>query len=228
LPSSNWQGTVYHGLPADLYDVSRSEGRYLAFLGRISPEKRVDRAIEIATRAQIKLKIAAKIDATDSHYMATKIQPLLDDPLVEFVGEVSDEDKGTFLGNAYALLFPIDWVEPFGLVMIEAMACGTPTIAFRQGSVPEIIENGVTGFVVDNIDQSLAALDQIPSIDRERCRQVFESRFSAQRMAADYLSVYENLIDQTRRSSASLIHRQDSSARVDKNSGANGAVGNSL
>lgn len=228
LPSSNWQGTVYHGLPADLYDVSTSDGKYLAFLGRISPEKRVDRAIEIATRAQIKLKIAAKIDATDSHYMATKIQPLLDDPLVEFVGEVSDEDKGTFLGNAYALLFPIDWVEPFGLVMIEAMACGTPTIAFRQGSVPEIIENGVTGFVVDNIDQSLAALDQIPSIDRGRCRHVFESRFSAQRMAADYLSVYENLIDQTRRSSSNLIHRQDLIAPIDKNRGANGAVGNSL
>ena len=152
LPWSNWQGTVYHGLPADLYDVSRSEGQYLAFLGRISPEKRVDRAIEIAKRARIKLKIAAKVDPADSDYMETEIRPLLDDPLVELVGEVSDVEKRRFLANAYALLFPIDWVEPFGLVMIEAMACGTPTIAFRRGSVPEIIENGVTGFVVDDIE----------------------------------------------------------------------------
>lgn len=199
LPSSNWQATVYHGLPPDLYNAPTGSGTYLAFLGRISPEKRVDRAIEIAKRAGIKLKIAAKIDDADRHYVENKIWPLLDDPLVEFLGELGEQDKGSFLGNAYALIFPIDWVEPFGLVMIEAMACGTPTIAFRRGSVPEIIDDGVTGFVVDNIEQSLKALQRIPGIDRARCRQMFESRFSAQRMAADYLTVYQRLIDKEHR-----------------------------
>jgi glycosyltransferase involved in cell wall biosynthesis len=199
LPSNNWQATVYHGLPADLYDVSAGGGRYLAFLGRISPEKRVDRAIEIAQRAGIKLKIAAKIDPTNKEYMETEIHHLLDDPLVEFVGEVDDRNKAEFLGKACALLFPIDWVEPFGLVMIEAMACGTPTIAFRQGSVPEIIEDGVTGFIVDSIEESLLALERIPSIDRNRCRRTFERRFASQRMAADYVRIYQALVDQKRR-----------------------------
>jgi len=208
LPKNDWQGTVYHGLPLDLYNAATSPGTYLAFLGRISPEKRLDRAIEIAKRARMKLKVAAKIDAADRHYFENTIRPLLDDPLVEFLGEMGEEDKGQFLGNARALIFPIDWVEPFGLVMIEAMACGTPTIAFRRGSVPEIIESGVTGFVVDNIEQAVTAVARIPSIDRARCRQVFESRFSAQRMAADYLTIYGRLIDKERRSRPYVIKKR--------------------
>jgi glycosyltransferase involved in cell wall biosynthesis len=209
LPSINWQGTVYHGIPSNLYELSRSQGTYLAFLGRISPEKRVDRAIEIAKRANIKLKIAAKVDPADKHYMETRIRPLLDHPLVEFIGEIGEKEKPDFLGNAFALLFPIDWVEPFGLVMIEAMACGTPTIAFRQGSVPEIIDNGVTGFVVENIDESVAALAKVQYFDRARCRRVFEQRFSASRMAADYLRTYERVIDAKRRSRPKLIEAKE-------------------
>ena len=209
LPSINWQGTVYHGIPLDLYDLKRSQGTYLAFLGRISPEKRLDRAIEIAKRANIKLKIAAKVDPVDKHYMETKIRPLLDHPLVEFIGEIGEKEKPEFLGNALALLFPIDWVEPFGLVMIEAMACGTPTIAFRRGSVPEIIDSGVTGFVVESIDESLAALAKVRYFNRARCRRVFEERFSASRMAADYLKTYERVIDAKRRSRPTLIEAKE-------------------
>lgn len=209
LPSINWQGTVYHGIPSNLYELRRNQGTYLAFLGRISPEKRVDRAIEIAKRANIKLKIAAKVDPVDKHYMETKIRPLLDHPLVEFIGEIGEKEKPEFLGDAFALLFPIDWVEPFGLVMIEAMACGTPTIAFRQGSVPEIIDNGVTGFVVDNVDDSLAALVKVPYFDRARCRRVFEERFSGSRMAADYLKTYERVIDAKRRSRPKLVEAKE-------------------
>jgi glycosyltransferase involved in cell wall biosynthesis len=208
LPKNDWQGTVYHGLPLNLYNATTRPGTYLAFLGRISPEKRLDRAIEIAKRAGMQLKIAAKIDAADRHYVETKIRPLLDDPIVEFLGEMGEEDKEQFLGNAFALIFPIDWVEPFGLVMIEAMACGTPTIAFRRGSVPEIIEGGVTGFVVDDIEQAVEAIARIPSIDRARCRQVFESRFSAQRMAAEYLTIYRRLIDKERRSRPHVINKR--------------------
>jgi glycosyltransferase involved in cell wall biosynthesis len=194
LPWINWQGTVYHGIPLDLYECQQRHGDYLAFLGRISPEKRVDRAIEIAKRAKMKLKIAAKVDAADRCYMDTQIRPLLDHPLVEFIGEISDNEKSQFLANAYALLFPIDWVEPFGLVMIEAMACGTPVVAFRQGSVPEVIDHGVTGFIVENIEDSLAALEKIQNFDRSRCRRIFEKRFSAARMAADYVKIYERLL----------------------------------
>jgi glycosyltransferase involved in cell wall biosynthesis len=190
----NWQGTVHHGIPLDLYEYKQNQGDYLAFLGRISPEKRVDRAIEIAKRAKMKLKIAAKVDAVDRRYMDTEIRPLLDHPLVEFVGEIGEKEKGEFLSNAYALLFPIDWVEPFGLVMIEAMACGTPVVAFRRGSVPEVIDDDVTGFVVESIDDSLRALDKIEHFDRSRCRRVFEKRFSAARMAADYVKIYEGLM----------------------------------
>jgi glycosyltransferase involved in cell wall biosynthesis len=209
LPSVSWQGTVYHGLPLNLYGESPSEGNYLAFLGRISPEKRVDRAIEIAKRSNIKLKIAAKVDAVDRCYMETKIRPLLDHPLIEFIGEIGETEKREFLGNAYALLFPIDWVEPFGLVMIEAMACGTPTIAFRQGSVPELIDPGVTGFIVESIEESLQVLEEIPRFDRRRCRQVFEARFSAHRMSSDYLRIYQSLIEMKRRSRPILIDRQE-------------------
>ena len=195
LPSVNWQGTVYHGLPLDLYSLNERQEDYLVFLGRISPEKRVDRAIEIAKRANMKLKIAAKVDAVDAEYMDARIRHLLDDPLIEFIGEADETKKRQLLGNAYALIFPIDWPEPFGLVMIEAMACGTPTVAFRRGSVPEIIDDGVTGFVVDDIDQSLAALEKLQGFDRRRCRQVFEERFSVRRMAADYLNAYSRLLD---------------------------------
>jgi glycosyltransferase involved in cell wall biosynthesis len=209
LPSINWQGTVYHGIPSNLYELRRNQGTYLAFIGRISPEKRVDRAIEIARRANIKLKIAAKVDPVDKHYMETKIRPLLDHPLVEFIGEIGEKEKPEFLGNAFALLFPIDWVEPFGLVMIEAMACGTPTIAYRQGSVPEIIDSEVTGFVVDSVDESLAALAKVPYFDRAGCRRVFEQRFSASRMAADYLKTYERVIDAKRRARPKLIEAKE-------------------
>ena len=190
----NWQGTVYHGIPPGLYEFKKSQGSYLAFVGRIAPEKRVDRAIEIAKLAKMKLKIAAKVDINDRHYMDTTIRPLLDHPLVEFIGEIGDEEKAELLSNAYALLFPIDWVEPFGIVMIEAMACGTPVIAFRRGSVPEVIDDGVTGFTVDDIEESLHAVEKLHQFDRERCRKVFEERFSVSRMAGDYLKIYERLL----------------------------------
>jgi glycosyltransferase involved in cell wall biosynthesis len=195
LPWINWQGTVHHGIPQDLYKLNKDGGSYLAFLGRISPEKRLDRAIEIAKRADMKLKIAAKIDSLDSEYMETKIRRLLDHPLVEFVGEIGENEKREFLGNAYALLFPIDWVEPFGLVLIESMACGTPVIAFRQGSVPEVIDHGITGFIVQSIEESVRAVEKVQHFDRERCRQVFEERFSAPRMARDYVKIYERLVE---------------------------------
>lgn len=213
LPWINWQGTVHHGVPLDLYEFKKSQGSYLAFVGRISPEKRVDRAIEIAKLAHMKLKIAAKVDITDNHYMDTAIRPLLDHPLVEFIGEIGDEEKADLLGNAYALLFPIDWVEPFGIVMIEAMACGTPVIAFRSGSVPEIIDDQVTGFIVEGIDSSLEALDKIPHFNRQRCRNVFEQRFSARRMARDYLAIYQRLIETKGRTRPRPVARLHSNLR---------------
>jgi len=195
LPWANWRGTVYHGMPLDLYSYQDSEGDYLAFLGRISPEKRLDRAIEIATRAGMKLKVAAKIDAADKEYFQAVVEPLLGNPLVECVGEINDRDKQEFLGNACALLFPIDWPEPFGLVLIESMACGTPVVAFGHGSVPELIEEGVTGFVVNNVDEAVKAVSRIQDLDRLRCRQAFEERFSVTRMTADYLQIYRQLIE---------------------------------
>ena len=195
LPWANWQATVYHGLPADLYRFRAQPGSYLAFLGRISPEKRVDRAIEIAKRVQIPLQIAAKVDRVDKKYFKTVIEPLLHDSLVEVVGEIGDREKDEFLGNAYALLSPIDWPEPFGLVMIEAMACGTPVIAYRGGAVPEIIEEGQTGFIVEEVEDALEAARRIPKLSRKHCREVFEQRFTATRMANDYVRVYERLIN---------------------------------
>ena len=195
LPWANWQATVYHGLPADLYRFRAQPGSYLAFLGRISPEKRVDRAIEIAKRVQIPLKIAAKVDRVDKKYFKSTIEPLLCDSLVEVVGEIGDREKDEFLGNAYALLVPIDWPEPFGLVMIEAMACGTPVIAYRGGAVPEIMEEGHTGFIVEELEGAVEAARRIPKLSRKRCREVFEQRFTATRMANDYLRVYERLIN---------------------------------
>ncbi len=194
LAWANWKATVYHGLPEDLYRPSYRPGKYLAFLGRISPEKRPDRAIEIAIRADIPLKIAAKVDKADQKYFEEKIRPLLSHPLVEFLGEVGDRDKNEFLAGALGLLFPIDWPEPFGLVMIEAMACGTPIIAYRRGSVPEVMENGVTGFVVEDMEQAVDAVEKLESLDRMACRRVFEKRFSARRMAQDYLKLYENMV----------------------------------
>jgi glycosyltransferase involved in cell wall biosynthesis len=194
LPWANWQATVYHGLPAGLYRFRAEPGSYLAFMGRISPEKRVDRAIEIAKRTQIPLKIAAKVDPVDKDYFETVVAPLLDDLLIEFVGEIGDAQKNEFLGNAYALLLPIDWPEPFGLVMIEAMACGTPVIAYRGGAVPEIMEEGHTGFIVEELEDAVEAVRRVPELSRKRCREVFEQRFTATRMAHDYLQAYKRLI----------------------------------
>ncbi len=194
LSFANWQATVHHGLPMNAYRFNPQPSDYLAFLGRIAPEKRVDCAIEIARRAKMPLKIAAKVDKADEEYFAAEIRPLLDDPLVEWVGEIGDREKNEFLGSAAALLFPIDWPEPFGLVMIEAMACGTPVIAFRRGSVPEVIEDKVSGFIVDNVEQALQAVAEIRAFDRGRARREFEKRFTSTRMANDYLRVYESLI----------------------------------
>lgn len=193
MPWANWVGTVYHGLPADLYTARELPGKYLAFLGRISPEKRVDRAIEIAKRSGMPLRIAAKVDAVDREYFELNIRKLLDHPLVEYIGEIGEGDKSKFLGEAYAILFPIDWPEPFGLVMIEAMACGTPVIAYRMASVPEIVEEGVTGFMVNNIDQAVEAVHRAGSLDRAACRLAFEERFTARRMCSDYVNIYRRI-----------------------------------
>ena len=194
-PCANWQGTIYHGLPQDLFRFHPAPGDYLAFLGRASSEKRVDRAIEIAKRVGMPLKIAAKVDRADRRYFKREIEPLLNDPHIEWVGEITDKDKDAFLGNAYALLFPIDWPEPFGLVMIESMACGTPVVAYEGGSVSEVMEDGVTGFVVNEIEQAVEAVGRVRDLSRARCREVFEKRFTASRMASDYVDVYKRLID---------------------------------
>jgi glycosyltransferase involved in cell wall biosynthesis len=195
LPWANWQATVYHGLPADMYRFRDEPGTYLAFLGRISPEKRVDRAIEIAKQVRIPLKIAAKVDRVDKDYFETVVEPLLRHPFIEFVGEIGEGEKEEFLGNAYTLLFPIDWPEPFGLVMIEAMACGTPVIAYRGGAVPEVIEEGRTGFIVEGLEDAVEAVRRVPELSRKRCREVFDRRFTAERMALDYEQVYERLVN---------------------------------
>jgi glycosyltransferase involved in cell wall biosynthesis len=198
LPWINWQGTVYHGLPKNLYTFRKGTGKYLAFLGRISPEKRVDRAIEIAKRAGMEIRIAAKVDAVDKEYFKTVIKPLFKHSHVKYLGEIGEDEKDEFLGDAYALLFPIDWPEPFGMVMIEAMACGTPVIAYRKGSVPEVIEDGVTGFIVENVGDAVKALEErIPTLSRKQCRKVFEEKFSATRMAEDYIKVYQQLLNKT-------------------------------
>lgn len=204
LPWINWQGTVYHGLPLGLYGFNPTPDHTLLFLGRISPEKRPDRAIEIAVRSGMPLTIAAKVDPADSDYFDTRIAPLLRHPLVHFVGEVGEEEKRRLLGNAQALLMPIDWPEPFGLVMIEAFACGTPVIAYRHGSVPEIVTDGVTGFIVDNQEQAIAAVARLPGLDRRRCHQSYLQRFTARHMAEAYLRLYEQLrMQRLRRGTAS-------------------------
>ncbi len=190
LPAANWSGTVHHGLPTDLLLPGAGRGGYLAFVGRISPEKRVDRAIEIARRAGMPLKIAAKIAPADREYFEARIAPLLATPAIEYLGEVSENEKEELLGEALALLFPIDWPEPFGLVLIEAMACGTPVIAWPHGSVPELVAPGVTGFIVGSIAEAVQAVDAVPALDRQRIRAVFARRFSAGRMAREYCALY--------------------------------------
>ncbi|TKC83804.1 glycosyltransferase family 4 protein [Trinickia terrae] len=200
LQQANWLSTVYHGLPENLLkpipDVKPS---YLAFLGRISPEKRLDTAIRIAEQAGMPIKVAAKLDKADRAYYEEVIKPLMSLPHVEYIGEISEAEKTEFLGNAHALLFPIDWPEPFGLVMIEAMACGTPVIAFKRGSVPEVIENGVSGFVVEDEISAVAAVKRLSTLPRAKVRQAFEDRFSSKVMAQNYLNSYEDLLRQKRR-----------------------------
>jgi glycosyltransferase involved in cell wall biosynthesis len=195
LPEANWQATVYHGLPCDLHTFRQRRGEYLLFVGRISPEKRLDRAIEIARQTGRQLKVAAKIYDEDRAYYQNSIEPLLRDSksFVEFIGEVGGKDKDELMGNAYALLFPIDWPEPFGLVMIESLACGTPVVAWNNGSVPEVLAQGETGFVVDGIDEAVKAVGCVASLSRHACRQAFEQRFDALRMARNYVEVYSRL-----------------------------------
>jgi glycosyltransferase involved in cell wall biosynthesis len=193
LPFATWAKTVHHGMDTNLYQFSPRGRGYLAFLGRISPEKRPDRAVAVALRARRPLRIAAKVDRADQVYFEDKIEPLLHDPRIEFLGEIGDQQKSTFLGGADALLFPIDWPEPFGLVMIEAMACGTPVIAYDCGSVREVVEDGRTGFIVRNDDEAVAAVARLPMLDRAAVRARFEERFSAFAMARNYLSLYERL-----------------------------------
>jgi len=192
-PGMNWLATVYHGLSPDVCPCNPSpRTRYFAFLGRVSPEKGLDRAIEIARRTGIPLRVAAKVDPADEAYFRSRIVPLLGDG-IEFIGELSERDKPAFLGNATALLFPVDWPEPFGLAMIEAASCGTPVLAWARGAVPEVVEDGVTGFVVDSLDAAVAAVRAIPTLDRLQIRRRFEARFLASRMTQDYLTVYRAL-----------------------------------
>jgi glycosyltransferase involved in cell wall biosynthesis len=194
LADEHFAGTVHHGMPGGLIDFDPAGGDYLAFIGRISPEKRPDRAIEIARRAGLRLRIAAKVDHADKAYFEERIAPLLDDPMVDFIGEIGDAEKGAFLGGARALLFPIDWPEPFGLVMIEAMAAGTPVIAWDRGSTGEVIDQGVSGFLVDSVEEAVAAVAAAGALDRAGVRAAFEARFTAERMARDYVRLYERMI----------------------------------
>jgi glycosyltransferase involved in cell wall biosynthesis len=195
VPSANYIGTVYHGLPVDLLSpTDHGRGGYLAFIGRISPEKRVDRAIEIARAVGLPLKIAAKVDRVDLEYFQTEIEPLLSLQGIDYIGEIDDRRKNSFLGDARALLFPIDWPEPFGLAMIEAMACGTPVLAFRNGSVPEVVDSGVTGEIVDSVSEAIQRIGTVLGLDRGRVRRRFEQRFSADRMARDYVKRYEDVL----------------------------------
>lgn len=197
IPQGNFIKTVYHGLPKNLHHKGDGKGEYLGFLGRISPEKGIERAIEIALATDTKLKIAAKIDKADFTYYEENVKFLLDHPLIEYIGEINEQQKTEFLGKAKALLFPIDWPEPFGLVMIEAMACGTPVIAFNRGSVPEIMENNVTGFIVDSVTEAIDAVSRLKCLSRAEIRRVFERRFTATRMAENYVKVYNSVINHT-------------------------------
>lgn len=206
LPWANWHATIYHGLPRNLYSFHPQPQQYLAFLGRISPEKRPDHAIEVAKRTGIPLRMAAKVDPADLQYYLTEIEPLLDHPLIEFIGEISDKEKDNFVGNALALLCPYDWPEPFGLVLIEALACGTPVLAYRRGSIPEIIDNGVTGFVSENLSEMAEAVGRLGEIDRRRCRDAFEERFTADRMARNHVALYKRIIEGRIALAAPKIH----------------------
>lgn len=198
IPDARWLGTVYHGLPGTLHTRGTGSGGYLAYLGRIAREKGPARAIAIAERTRRPLKIAAKVSDADREFFRSEIEPLLDSPYVEFLGEIGERDKGEFLRDAAALLFPIDWPEPFGLAMIEAMACGTPVIAQNRGSVPEIIRHGISGFIVEGLDEAVQAVENLSLISREECRAQFEQRFSARRMMEDYVQIYEGLLIEAR------------------------------
>jgi glycosyltransferase involved in cell wall biosynthesis len=196
IPGINWARTVHHGMPADLLTPQPVKQEYAAFLGRISPEKGVDKAIRIAGKAGLRLKIAAKVDRADQTYWDEQIKPLIDvSPWVEYIGEINDAQKPAFLSGAHALLFPIDWPEPFGLVMIESMACGTPVIAFNRGSVPEVIDHGVSGFIVHDEASAVAAMNRVDQLDRTLVRRTFDRRFTARRMAEDYVDLYEELCE---------------------------------
>jgi glycosyltransferase involved in cell wall biosynthesis len=195
LSWANWRATVHHGLPEKLYTFHENPGDYLAFIGRISPEKGVECAVEIARRCGLPLRIAAKVDRADREYYDKVVAPMLEENEVEFIGEINEVQKDGFLGNAKALLFPIDWPEPFGLVMIEALACGTPVIARLRGSVPEVLNEGETGFIVQDVDGAVRAVESLDRVDRRRCRQLFEERFTATRMARQYVGLYERQIE---------------------------------
>lgn len=200
---ANWQGNVYHGLPVNHYKFNPNGGNYLSFIGRISPEKRVDRAIEIAIGANIPIRIAAKVDKADKEYYEAKIKPMLSHPLVEFLGEVGEQEKEQILGNSLGFIYAIDWPEPFGLGMIEAMACGTPVIAYNCGSVPEVVDENITGFIVNSQSEAINAVKKLPQLSRAECRKTFERRFSAKRMVDDYLNLYQKLLE-TAKSNTSL------------------------
>jgi glycosyltransferase involved in cell wall biosynthesis len=199
LAHAGWVGNVYHGLPEDLYQPGSGRGGYAAFLGRISPEKRVDRAIEIARRAGLPLRVAAKIDDADREYYEREIKHLMRQPHVEFIGEIGEDSKGDFLGNAVVTLFPIDWPEPFGMVMIESLACGTPVVAYDNGSVSEVLSDGETGYIVNSLDEAVIAVKNIDKLSRMHCREVFIERFSAKRMVQDYLAIYKSTVEQFRK-----------------------------
>jgi len=201
LPHANFIATIKHGIPANRYQPSLKQGSYLAFLGRISPEKRPDRAIRIALATGIPLKIAAKVDKVDEEYFRTEIRSLLNNPGIEYIGEIGDHEKTKFLGDAAALLFPIDWPEPFGLAMIESMACGTPVIAFNSGSVPEVIDDGVTGKIVNSEEEAVKVLPEVISYDRLAIRQRFESKYTATRMTTDYVNIYNRMINMSKNKS---------------------------
>ena len=207
LPFMNWVATIYHGLPSQLLRFSSGPGKYLAFLGRISPEKRPDIAIDVARKVGIPLKIAAKVDVVDRDYFETTIKPRLSPPDVEYIGEIAETEKSQFLGDALALLFTIDWPEPFGLAMIEAMACGTPVIARPCGSVPEVLRDGVTGYIADSVDQLAAAVRKIQDLSREACRAEFERRFTVEHMADGYEQVYLDTIERHLRARDGGQHR---------------------
>jgi glycosyltransferase involved in cell wall biosynthesis len=218
IPDANFVATIHHGLPCDLTPAPNPQGGYLAFLGRISPEKRVDRAIQIARAHDLPLKIAAKVDRVDEAYFRAEIEPLLAEPGIEYIGEIDERRKVKFLGEARALLFPIDWPEPFGLAMIEAMACGTPVLAFRNGAVPEVIDEGVTGCVVDTLEEAIRALGVVLALDRAGVRKRYEERFTVARMARDYVEVYQRLadtpVDSEREDSARALAATSNGARA--------------